>query len=303
MDCLLSPDRASAQRPVIPKVPRDAPRVGGPAVSRTAAPIHRPPTILGIAAVVAVATALAANAMTVAHYRFEEGAGSNLVDAVDGSIDGTHSALYDPNVFADHLPLTGDPNQYALWLNWGMSAVAEAQPFIFHSGFGDATLEFFVNFYNQDHHSLFWTRGDETDANRFNISVNPGGRFALDYREPDGSIHPILPESTSAVFLPLDTWVHVAVVRDVQPDLSHRYRFYVDGVLADTGFDPVPNLPTSAEWKISGRGNFYYYGLVDEVRFSDAALAPDQFLTAPEPAGSMLLAPAALALFGRRRRL
>ena len=100
-------------------------------------------------------------------------------------------------------------------------------------------------------------------------------------------------------------WVHLAVVGD-----GTNMMFYVDGELA--GSAPLAgglyNPANTATWTI-GRGFFannvvdFMEGNVDEVRFSDTALSPSQFLNTPIPEPTTLaLLPVAGLLALRRRR-
>ena len=82
-----------------------------------------------------------------------------------------------------------------------------------------------------------------------------------------------LPEQT-AFFIDVDTWTHVAITR-----VGNTYNFYKDGVLQTQGVDTNPNLPTSIGWQAAGRSHDYF-GNLDEIRLSDGALAPEEFLIA-----------------------
>jgi hypothetical protein len=155
--------------------------------------------------------------------------------------------------------------------------------FIFHALYGDATLEFWLKAPHQDHWAIFWTRGDATDTNRFHFYTALGDDLGLDYRDPNGNIHYLLPADGTFTF-PDNAWVHVAVTRVVEPQGSHTYRFYKDGTLVYTATDTNPNLPTSTVWTIAGRGtppHQGFTGLLDEIRMTSSALSPDQFLDAP----------------------
>jgi hypothetical protein len=216
----------------------------------------------------------------VAYYRFEEGSGGDVIDSVDGLSEGTHNAAYSINVPANDIPKSGDADQFSLQFDGSTSASITSQPFIFHKDYTDATLEFWLNVPNEAHSSIFWTRGDATDANRFNIYISPGGIFGFDYREPNGTLHTLLPgDGTFAV--PLNTWTHIGVTRT-----NSTYYFYRNGALIYEATDANPNLPDSTTWTIAGRGGYPFSGIVDEIRFVDRPLFYNQFLNSPPISGS-----------------
>lgn len=229
-----------------------------------------------------------------AYYRAEEGTGNSIIDSVSSSAAGSHNAAYSSSVGLDPIPQTGSPNNYSLSFNNSASATITAQSFILHSGYGEATLEFWLNPPNQSHSSIFWTRGNNSDANRFNISINPGGSILFDYREPGGALH-----NLAGLSVPVDAWTHVAVTREVLPSGSHVYSYYRDGSFVTSAADGSPNLPTATTWTISGRSGYQLQGLIDEIRFSDEVLSPSQFLISiPEPSCLTLLG---LGVFGMSR--
>ncbi len=139
----------------------------------------------------------------------------------------------------------------------GGNSVFVNQMFVLHEPI-DATVEFWVNpdnpFFDQ---AVFWTRPDDSDANRFNILVN-GGSIIIDYRQPNGGLHPL-----GSTPIPTRAWTHIAIVRTVQP--VHTYRIYKNGLLASERTDPTPNLPTAFGWQMTGRGCCMFRGGLDEV--------------------------------------
>lgn len=225
----------------------------------------------------------------IGHYRFEDGAADqpaeeadSIHDFLDGSPDGTPygGPVYRVDV-AQHRVASCqcEDNTRSLELVDGQS-VRVNSPFLFHDGYGDATLEFMVNPSQQEHVALFWTRPDDDDLNRFNVAINSDGGFGFDYRDPLGELH-LTPAHLSLFHVPLGSWTHIAVVRDTRSSApAHTYDFYVNGVHQATQVDPDPYLPTSNEaWQISGRTRFSFVGLVDEIRLSARTLAPSEFLT------------------------
>jgi hypothetical protein len=223
-------------------------------------------------------------------YRFEEGVpdqpatgDGSILDFVDRSGDGT--AIGDPMYRADvGWPRVAacqcESNTRSLELVPGQSVIINS-PFIFHDQYGDATLEFLVKPAGQEHVGLFWTRPDNDDRDRFNIAINSEGGFGFDYRDPSGELH-LTPSHISLFQIPVDTWTHIAVVRDTRSfAASHSYDFYINGVHTTTEFDDDPKLPSSnQEWQISGRDGFSFTGSVDEIRFSARKLEPSEFLIA-----------------------
>jgi hypothetical protein len=231
------------------------------------------------------------------YYRFEEGvagqpaigAGS-IVDSIEGSPDGTPSGgpIYSSDVAMVVIPLTGQPNTLSLSFNGGQSVLFNSL-FLLHRGYGDATLEFFIKVPNQPHHSIFWTRPDNADTNRFHIVVNPGPALNGDYREPNGTYHGVM--SGNSAPLGVNQWVHVAIVKDaVTLAPAHAYRVYVNGALVQTGLlDPNPNEPDPGlTWSISGRSGYELTGLLDEVKLTQRALAPCEFLISADTDGDGL---------------
>ncbi len=220
-----------------------------------------------------------------AHYRFENGTAATpaggtgtILDSV-GTAHGTPvgGPVYRADVGAGTVVSCDcEANALSLDLTPGQSVRVDA-PFIFHQPHADATLEFLVKPRAQSHNSLFWTRADNGDANRYNITINTNGGFGFDYRAASGVLH-LTPAHISIFQLPLGAWSHVAIVRDTQTSApAHVYSFYVNGSLVTSRIDSVPDLPNSQVWQISGRVGFYYSGWIDEIRFTPRRLAPGAF--------------------------
>src|SRR5262249_47444614 len=110
----------------------------------------------------------------VAYYRFEEGSGTQYFNSLNGLPEATGNVSFTGDVPVQTIPLSGDPNTFAVTFNGGQ--FVECTPdFVFNAQYGDATVEFWLNAPDQSHHSVIWSRADDTDANRYNISINPGG--------------------------------------------------------------------------------------------------------------------------------
>lgn len=258
-----------------------------------------------------------------AYYRFEEGAGTNIFDTVSAEDDGDlagSGAFYSTDVPG---PLVnGLPNAHSLDFTQGGFALMNGHGFIFHQptaggAAGDATLEWFMKVPQPTGHStMFWTTSSPVDANRFNIFWNASftgapdsDRFIdADFRDPAGTAHLIGgPGHNGGDPLSLDEWHHVAIVRTDLGGGTFRWEWYIDGTLSPGHTATTSGaMPTSPNWLIAGRqGGHSVNALIDEVRFTDRALSPDQFLTAiPEPSSvGLTLVGIAMALcFARRRR-
>lgn len=216
------------------------------------------------------------------YWRFEEGqpntVASGTGSVLDTSGQGQHGTpvgmpFYRPAVPTGIIPATAAANALCMEFDAGDDAIAiQGDTFPFHQQ-GDCTLEFWLRFAPMSHQSVFWTRLDTTDTNRFNIFVNANGTFGFDYRSPSGFQHLLIGGTGIGVQLPSLQWVHIAIAR-----AGDVYNLYVDGVFAANVQDVNPDLPTAVGWQMSGRTTNPFLGQLDEVRLSTGALTPDDFL-------------------------
>ena len=259
-------------------------------------------SILLVAGVNVITTIATAQGVNDRYYRFEEGIAGNcasgagsIVDSYFGSPDGTPDGcpIYSTDVPFAVIPLTGQPDTLSLSFN-GAQSILFNSFFLLHRTFGDATLEYFIKLPDQPRHSIFWTRPtNEPDENRFNLAIDPGGQLTGDYREPTGKIHQPIGGGVALV----NEWHHVAIVKDTQTKApSHIYSGYVDGVNTVTSLDGHPNEPDpDLMWTISGRIGEQLFGLIDEVRLTQRALEPCDFLISANPCSSPTATPTATA--------
>lgn len=244
------------------------------------------------------------------YYRFE----GNLADSLGGTGGVAMQAppsFFNADVPVPIVPQNGLANTASLNLPQG-AAISFEQAFQFNTP-GDATLEFWVNPSQRVHEQdLFWTTTIPGDANRFNIflgdNIADGCTFNFDYREPNGTLHPLFnaqqPGGTFVPFaIPVNAWTFIAVTR-----IADTYAVYFNDSPTPAAFvtDTNPNLPTNSTWSLNGRyrtsGDYgWFSGRVDEIRISDSALIPSQFLAVPTP-GTLAIAVGGLALGARRRR-
>ncbi len=107
---------------------------------------------------------------------------------------------------------------------------------------------------------------------------------------------------TSAIHI--NEWQHLAIVKE--PGI---YSVYIDsqlvasGGVSGSGNDPVVIYPGWPGDRTIGGESGTWRGWLDEIRFSDEALTPDQFLNAvPEPSTIILLMAGVVALVLARRK-
>ena len=219
------------------------------------------------------------------HLRFEDGVGTDIFDSessrVVGQLQGA-ATFVDDTVAVDGL----ESNNFAVDFEDGFGNVTGV-PFIFHQQGveGDATMEWLMKApAGHAHSSVFWTNNDNgNDDNRFNFFYNNAGHgggvdhVGSDYRclgcpteNNYGSSNPIA----------VDAWVPIALVRTESAPGVYHWEWYFNAVLVEsqTG-ETTTTLPSATTWQIagrSGRAHMGFNGLIDEVKFSDEALVPEE---------------------------
>jgi hypothetical protein len=245
---------------------------------------------------------------TVAYYRFENGvAGATMGDESVGSVvdltahgynlTAHKNPVYDGNVAVQTIPLSGAANHGSAHFDGKSADISgTAGEGLSTVVFGDFTIEAYVWFDAvEDWQSVV---GRDDAAAPASEGVGLSGLFYLSRAATTakGKVHPncfrVELATTQHRQIEVDsdrvanphTWYHVAAVGDTA---AGTLSLYVDGVLVGqtngfTGlFAPKANTP----WTI-GRAQYKkrpydrLLGNVDEVRFSNVALTPAQFLNA-----------------------
>ena len=267
---------------------------------------------LCVVVVLVTNTAGKAGATVVAWYRFEDGtAGSTSSTILDSSSAGNNGTSFGTPVYSsDVASFPGLANTGSLEFDSSKTDyVSFASSFIFHNP-GDATFEFSLKVPDQGHGAIVWSNPTHVEApNRFHLWLSgspegvpqPGVVFGMDYVEPDGTrssgLHRLAPLPHWAISLPINEWTHIAVTRE-----GDTYNYYNDGSLIMQFTDTNPDLPTFTGWQLAGRSHDFT-GLIDEVRMSTGALAPDELLfpgpnVVPEPSSLIVWSLIALTFGG-----
>ncbi|MFQ5421837.1 MAG: LamG domain-containing protein, partial [Anaerolineae bacterium] len=203
------------------------------------------------------------------YWKFDEGSGTTAADSAgsnDGAIQG--NAAWGLGQVNNALIFDGVDDWAAI-----------TQTFTFHQA-GDASLLLWMKRADDAHRTMFWTRGDATDADRFHVysgwlpGMSAGGTdyygFGFDYRTPAGDLRAVL-ETT----FPANEWTHIAVVRS-----GNDYLLYKNGQLVNQVTDNNPDLPAyTGNWFIgsrAGQAGFYYQGSLDEAALFNTALTAEQ---------------------------
>lgn len=231
-----------------------------------------------------LAVSCAALASPVGHWRFEEGTpGATPGTIVDSSVYGNDGAGPAPGslVYSAETPVlrvgpgnllnqvsiaTGAggsgfsvPDDPSLDLSTGITLEAYVKPSTVSPSYQDILYKWdHVASVNESSYILR-LQGNKV---RFILSKNGGGSV-------DGSV-------LTSQSVPVDEWSHVAATWS---NADNTMRVYINGVEdATTGTLTGSIYQGAAPVKVRSGTGGPFYGVMDEVRISDAALAPDQFL-------------------------
>ena len=238
-----------------------------------------------VVAVVAISAVRRAGADTIAWYRFEEGADFQPA-VMPNDTTGMYPLLVETGSDAQYravvpgpvVPLTGDANTLSMEFT-SLPALTTDDPSFNIFDYPAWTIEAYVNFKSfVAFHTFVGKDGTGFGGPLADLYLQRNGRngaFSIIFKGMDGSA-----QGGDGVFKPdINTWYHVAAVYD-----GVSVSLFVDGNLDISYSVTSPMIVEDTPWTI-GRG---FFGMptdpakafVDEVRFSDAALTPDQFLNA-----------------------
>ena len=231
----------------------------------------------------------AARGRTVAYWRFEEGSANSpangdfaVLDSSGNGLDGTpiNGPVYRADVPAATVPFSGAPDTRSLQFN-GTSqrvTVPDNPKFVLtHS----LTLEAFIKPLAATDLGQIVFRGDDRPGNDAYWLYVQNNQVIFDIENAAQQFAYV-----TAPLPGLNRWMEVAGTLD---DATGAMRLYINGsqrAAAVTSIRPVGPMDPNSNPGIgignvaSGNYNEYFNGLIDEVRISDQALVPTQFLSA-----------------------
>ena len=252
-------------------------------------------------------------ATTVGYWRFEEGsAGSaatgtgTILDSSGNGFNGTsmNGPLYSSSVPVNPVPRTDAANNLSLNFNGSSQFIYVPDEPAFQLT-QSLTLEAYVYIRSApsggDREIIF--RGDDR------VGLDPyflgvaNGNIDFNIENAQG-----LTTTVSTAIPEYDQWLHIAATLD---NASGNMGLYVNNTLessivtANRPFGPLQanQIPGLGFGNTEDANYFEYFdGLIDEIRISNVALTPGQFLdSVPEPASMSLLA--LMGIFVLRRRV
>ena len=284
------------------------------------------PAAAALCATTVLASATTADAASLFHYRFNEGAnGDSVSTANDSSPNDLDSTDLSGVEYTDNTPGTTDAGDFALDASGDYDYIEVADASDLRPS-GNFTLEAYVrpnSPYGGDSrtgHTIVTKKSAEEGS-----AINS---YSLGYNQDDGifygSIDTSSSNSATGGFGVVSKegydggkWYHLALVFDKNvSDTYDSLSFYVNHSLVDslTGSN-LGNVYYSTNDLVVGAANYSSYtdtyrrnfdGLIDEVRLSDEALGTDGFLASPQIVPSPTAAGLGLIGFGslalRRRR-
>lgn len=268
--------------------------------------------LLLVAAAIACAASGPTDAATLVYWRFEEGSGSVAQGddtVLDQSGNGNHlrtfsvetAPMYTTEVPEAVIAQTGDPNALALDFNPNQDLYSLEKPI---NSFGGSAFTIEASFNADDisrYHGIVGKDGRPTASPLAPVQLklrDDNDNFQFEIVDVNGVGQQVQSLSTA---IP-GVWYHLAAVYDGTTPF-HTLSLYMkqpgdtDYILqGTTSFPSDIAYGDALPWTV-GRGFFngnitdWADGRIDEVRISDVALSPEQFLhSVPEPATTMLVA-------------
>jgi concanavalin A-like lectin/glucanase superfamily protein len=248
---------------------------------------------------------------TIGYWRFEEGAANTTASGdnsvLDSSGNGMHGTPVLGPVYRSDVPPSFPGNSLSMEFDGstGHRVVVPDNPIfeLTHS----LTLEAFIKA-----QPMKPGTGGGADI-VFRSDNRPGlDPYRLTLKQPgDTLVFAIVDENQNyadvQAQIPYDTWLHVAGTLD---DATGTMKLFINGSqVASTLTSIRPLGPLESFWGAAvsigedptGQYGEAFNGLIDEVRISNVALEPSEFLI-PEPSLAFTVLPLALGLYSRRRR-
>lgn len=244
----------------------------------------------------------------IAYWRFEENGGDYASDSA-GSFDGILSGFSNTSsnwgnanengwssyVPSSTIPLTGDENHGSLHMGCGYVDFSQSYTLSLGTSF---TVECYLKITDLYPNSILGLGADYGTSKLFLYMSEYMGNAVFNYSLEDQGFYTIVSDFTT------NEWHHYAFVKE-----PGSCRLYLDGTLLTTmalSSDLDGPYVFPAGWpgdRTIGNESGALYGWLDEVRISDEALTPDQFLCAiPEPSSLMFFSVGLWLLFHHRRK-